>query len=258
MKAPIAFASSDIEILRQNTGRFDRRFKIGPAIWPFFDLLWIHAGTVELEIASAGVPVQLKAPNAVLLFPDTPFAGRSVSAQTEASICHFRMPGEFEPGCIQPRGEECFALQAMVGLSLRLAREGAGMTRRTRLLDAILDGFSGENPQVAIESRVDRAWRLAGDRLEHVRGLKDVAVQVGLSESAFRAAHRAQNEVPAGRSLTALRIATAEKLLATTPMTLAEVAKAVGYGHAETLSHSFSQAHGISPGDWRRRQAPFA
>lgn len=252
------FSVDGLEIIRQDSGRFDRRFAVGPVAWPHFDLLWIHQGTVSLEFDADDRPMTLSAPDGVLVFPETGFAGRAITAHAESSICHFRLPGHWPPGHRRPRRSEAMILQSMIGLSLRLAAEGADMARRLRLIGAVLDGFAGtESPPVA-EGRIDRAWRLAAERLDRIRGLADVAAQAGLSESAFRAAHRAQRGTSAGAVLTALRISSAERLLATTALPLDDIAAAVGFGHAETLSHAFRRARGQSPGAWRRAQRPFA
>lgn len=246
------------EILRQETGRFDRRFRVDPIEWPHFDLLWIHTGQVYLEIGRPRAVQDLIAPIGVLLYPGTRFEGRSVSAHADASICHFRLEGIWMPGYQLPPAEDAFALQAMVAVSLKLARQKADTARRLRLLHAIVDGFESPQGATAQETRVDRAWRLTAEQLDRVRGLADVASRAGLSESAFRAEHRAKRGTSAGVVLTSLRLAAAERLLATTALTLSEIAAAVGYGHAETLSHAFRRSRGLSPGAWRRTQRPFA
>jgi len=246
------------EILRQESGQFDRRFRIDPIEWPHFDLLWIHAGKVSLAISGAQEMLDLIAPMGVLLYPGTRFEGRSLSAHADASICHFRLRGTWLPGHRLPPAEDAFALQAMVAVSLKLARQKADPARRLRLLHAIVDGFEAPQGGMEPENRVDRAWRLAAERLDRIRGLSDVASRAGLSESAFRAEHRAQHGTSAGVVLTSLRLAAAERLLATTALTQSDIAAAVGYGHAETLSHAFRRSRGLSPGAWRRTQRPFA
>lgn len=246
------------KILRQESGRFDRRFRIEPIVWPHFDLLWIHEGEISLTVEGVEDPLELTAPFGVLLYPGTRFEGRSVGARAEASICHFRLPGIWPPGYLLPSKQEALTLQAMILLSLTLAQQEVDAARRLRLLRAIVDGFGTPRGSVSPESRIDRAWRLAGERLDRIRGLTDVAAQAGLSESAFRSAHRAQRGTSAGATLTALRLSTAERLLATTASNLDDIAKAVGYGHAETLSHAFRRSRGLSPGAWRRAQRPFA
>ena len=65
----------------------------------------------------------------------------------------------------------------------------------------------------------------------------DVAALIGLRESALRTLHREVHGKPAGAHLRELRLSRAEALLATTGLTLTEIARQVGYGHAETLQH---------------------
>ncbi|MCH7345254.1 AraC family transcriptional regulator [Pelomonas sp. CA6] len=250
--------ASDITFLRQDSGRFDRRHAVGPVCWPHFDLLWLHEGRLRLQLDASRDTVELCAPDGVLLFPATPFSGQATTPHAEASICHFRLPTEHAPGWRRPRATEALALQAMVVLSLRLARQGAELRRRQRLLAAVLDGFGGEAAPAPADHRIDRAWRLAAERLHRIRGLSDVAAQAGLSESSFRASHRAWRGDSAGAALTALRLGRAEHLLATTRLSIAEIALAVGYGHAETLSQAFRRTRGLSPGAWRQAQRPFA
>lgn len=246
-----------LEILRQATGRFDRRFGIGPAEWPHHDLFWLHTGSVALSVG--GETVELRAPDGVWLPPRTAFHGHASSAHADASICHFRLTGTEGVGPIlRPAAAEAVAIQAMIVLSLRLAQGAAPLPRRQRLLAAILDGFSGANAATARENRVDLAWRLAAERLDRIRTLADVSAQVGLSESAFRALHRQARGEPAGAHLQELRLGTAERLLATSGLPLAEVARSVGYRHAETLSNAFRSTRGCPPGAFRRASRPFA
>ena len=114
-----------LDLIRRDSGRFDRRFPIGPVEWPHFDLLWIHEGQVALSIAGAATELAVTAPGGVLLLPATTFEGRASKAHAEASICHFRLPGDWPTGHLLPRPQEALTLQTMVALSLRLAGQGA-------------------------------------------------------------------------------------------------------------------------------------
>ncbi len=248
----------DIDILRQDTGRFDRRFQIGPALWPHHDLFWLHEGRIELSVEGVPEPVALAAPDGVLLFAGTRFSGRTLTPHAEASICHFRCePLTPQRTPLRPHPEDALPMQAMIVLSLRLAKEDAELLRRQRLLAAILDGFETMPSNRPADHRIDRAWRLVAERLDRIRGLTDAAAQAGLSESAFRAAHRARHGTPAGAHLIALRLERAERLLATTDLSISTIATAVGYGHAETLSHAMRRSRGRSPRDIRRSHRPF-
>lgn len=81
----------DITILRQEFGRFDNRFKFGPAKWPHHDLLWINEGAVKLWFGSEQEEVIVKAPAGLIIFPDTDFFGTA-----NASINHFKLSGAIE------------------------------------------------------------------------------------------------------------------------------------------------------------------
>jgi AraC-like DNA-binding protein len=50
----------------------------------------------------------------------------------------------------------------------------------------------------------------------------------------------------------------AEELLVSTDLTLAAIARAVGYGHASTLTAAFRQRRGMTPGEFRHWSNPFA
>lgn len=245
------------QILRQETGRFDRRYGIGPACWPHFDLLWIHGGAVTLRLGSQSH--DLRAPAGLLLFPGTTFEGRAMTPHAEASICHFEAEDLAGPGVLPLRTpQDSLDVQTMIALGVRLAMRGETADARIRLLAAVLDRFGPPQPDEAAGDRIDRAWRQARERLDRIRGLSDVAAQIGLSESAFRALHRATKGGSAGRHLRDLRLREAERLLATTTLSLGQIAATVGYSHAESMAHAFRTTRGLSPGLARRQARPFA
>ena len=74
-----------VKFLRQEAGKFDRRLSIGPAQWPHFDLLWIHAGEVQIDIGLSPTRLNLAAPAGLLILPNMAFSGRSISAAASAS-----------------------------------------------------------------------------------------------------------------------------------------------------------------------------
>jgi len=246
------------DILRQETGRFDHRFKVGPAQWAFWDLLWLHEGHLSLKLTGEGQRLDITAPGGVLIPPGTPFRGTAVNGAASASIAHFTSP-EMGDNVLQVPVRDRMHAMALIQLSLDYALRGEPMERRIRLLMAILDCFA--TPAADAETRVtrlDRTWREATAKLAEVRGVADVAAFAGLAESSFRAAHRAQLGGSAGKHLRNLRLAQAEKYLATTGFGLAEIASRVGYAHAETLAAAFKRSRGRTPGDYRRWCKRFA
>lgn len=251
--------SCELEILRQEIGRFDRRLPVGPAIWPHYDLLWIHEGSIELTAGRPANAIRLTAPDGILLAPDVPFAGRARSAIAIASVCHFRSATPcFSELFRQPSTQAVYQLQNMLHLSLRYARQKADMEKRRRLLAAIIDCFEVEAAPENGDPRLRTAWRFAQEHLAEIRTLDDVAATIGLRESSFRSLHRASHQMPAGRYLTALRLDQAERLLATSGETIAEIARAVGYCHPESLSQAFLRHRGQSPAAYRNSCKRFA
>ncbi|PXA96217.1 hypothetical protein DMC47_18065 [Nostoc sp. 3335mG] len=257
-------------VLREHRlGRFDRRMPIGPAQWDFHDLLWIHEGSVRLDVGGAE-DLTLSAPSGILILPGTAFAGSAIGGFATASICHFDWPAAGErglggPGYLLPRQNEALHVQAMLRLSLDLARgrHEPDLQRRRRLLLAMLDCF--EHPAAATSAEattgddgLERAWFHATRSLHKMRTLSDVAAVIGVHESALRARHRRQYRTSAGSHLREMRLRRAEDLLSTTRYTLSEIAQLVGYGHAETFIAAFHRSRGCTPGEFRHRSNPFA
>ncbi len=250
-----------MKLLRHAYGRFDRRLPIGPVTWPFYDLLWIHQGQAQIVFADTG-HITLTAPDGVLIHPDTPFSGQAIGAAATASVCHFRTEEPAPPGYLRAAPGDRLDLSALIRMALRLAADQPAATdRRIRLLQAILDGFAPEHAPPPMDRdaiRLARAWELAAQNLGTIRGLVDVAALIDLRESALRTLHRNVHGAPAGAHLRALRLAQADTLLATTGLTLTEIAQQVGYGHPETLNAAFRASRGMTPGAFRRHAQPFA
>ena len=246
------------QILHQDTGRFDRRFSVGPACWDFFDLLWLHEGAVQLQIGVTNDRLKLTAPDGVLIFPKTPFHGKAEGDFANASITHFRYDHGHDAGFQISNIDDALHIHNLIRLSLTYARRGEPDAKRQRLLLSILDCFSGKTPNTESDNRVENAWQQARRKLDRVRGLGDVAAFAGLSESAFRASHRQQMKGAAGFFLRDMRLIETERLLATTGLNLREISKMVGYRHPESLSAAFSKSRGQTPGAYRKWCRRFA
>jgi AraC-like DNA-binding protein len=244
-------------------GRVNRRMPIGPVRLPFHDLFWIHEGAVSLTFTEQGTTLDLVAPAGVLILPDTLFRGATSGAFATASICHFEMATETDgPGWLLPHPHEALHVQNMLKLAMELARRELAdeLPRRKRLLLALLDSFKpAASAAVAdADGRLAAAWRQAGQNLHRMRTLSDVAALLGVSESTLRAMHRQTWHTPAGEHLRELRLRRAEELIVSTDKTLVEIAEAVGYRHAATLSAAFRERRGKTPGQYRRWSNPFA
>jgi len=250
------------QILRQEAGRFDRRFGVGPARWPHFDLLWIHDGAVDLKLGKDKERVELRGPAGVLIAPDTPFSGAVIGEFANASVCHFATrtvaPGLLPSGYLRHGQADSVYLQNLIQVSLALARRGTVTERRSQLLTGILVFFLSAEKAIEGDSRFADAWAQAEDRIDMVRGLADVAAMAGMSESAFRALHRRSRRTTAGVHLREARLRRAEQLLSTTGRTIIEISLNVGYTHPESFIAAYRKARGRTPGAFRKWRNRFA
>jgi AraC-like DNA-binding protein len=253
----------DIALGDHRFGRVNRRMPIGPVRWPFHDLFWIHEGSARITFPEHDATLDLMAPAGVLILPGTLFRGATIGAFATASICHFELAGaEEHPGWLMPHPGEALHLQNVIKLAMELARHNRPeeLARRKRLLLTLLDGFAAlaHATSTTVDGRLATAWRQAGQNLHRMRTLADVAALLGISESTLRAMHRDAWDTSAGEHLRELRLTRAEELIVSTDKTLAEIAEAVGYRHAATLSAAFRSRRGKTPGEYRRWSNPFA
>lgn len=252
----------DLTLGEHRFGRVNRRMPIGPVRWPFHDLFWLHEGAARLTFPELSETLDLKAPAGVLILPGTLFGGANTGPFATASICHFEVAGHAgAPGYVLPHADEVLPLQNMVKLAIELARHDRpdDLPRRKRLLLALLDGFATDRAAAAAtDDRLAMAWRQASMNLHRMRTLADVAALLNLSESTLRAMHRAAWGTSAGEHLRELRLTRAEELMVDTDQSLSEIATAVGYRHATSLSAAFRARRGKTPGEYRRWSNPFA
>lgn len=258
------YETETMELRDHRFGRINRRMPIGPARWPFHDLFWIHEGRAALVFPEMGARLELVAPAGVLILPETLFQGAAVGAFSTASICHFSLGAAATgPGYVLPNPDEALHLQNLIRLAMHLARRNRAddLPRRKRLLTALLDGFDlggSTASSTPDEDRLTIAWTQAGQNLNRMRTLADVAALLGISESALRAMHRKAWDTSAGEHLREMRLQRAEELLAATDKPLSAIATEVGYGHASTLAAVFRKRRGKTPAEFRRWSNPFA
>ena len=251
-----------VNIIRQASGRFDRRHIVGPIDWPHFDLLWIHQGSVILQIGDEPNRLTLQAPTGILICPNTYFKGRAIDQFALASICHFSatFPIKQHQTHFLPNKQDELHLQNLVQLSFNYNNRKTPELIRHRLLQTIIDNFLVEDIgfDSDIDGRVEQAWLHALQHLDKIRSLTDVANVIDLSESSFRALHSNMSPTSAGRYLQNMRLDKAEQLLMTTGDKIVEIASAVGYSHAESFSSAFTKSRGLSPTKYRKSGKIFA
>ncbi|MCC8943545.1 helix-turn-helix transcriptional regulator [Bradyrhizobium sp. Arg62] len=99
-----------------------------------------------------------------------------------------------------------------------------------------------------------RATELLAENLDGSLSLADVAAECELSASHFSRAFVQSMGMPPHRWLQKQRIEKAKSLLASSTISLAEIARMAGFGDQSHFSRVFSQIMGTSPGTWRRIQ----
>ncbi len=110
--------------------------------------------------------------------------------------------------------------------------------------------------QVAHREPLREVQRLIDEHPEADLSVPALAAAAHLSPRQFTRAFTAETGVPPGRYVDRVRLETARRLLEETTDGVAEVARAAGYGTAETMRRAFIQALGVAPAEYRRRFTP--
>ncbi len=238
-----------LSFLRQGTGVFNARNRIGPCVWPHFDLLAIHRGTVAVSLLG-GSEFALGPRQAILIFPETPFAGYALSTSARASAQHFALGDEeLGPACHvldQLRGRRRGHLLLRGGWNvdverdLRRAiaigdpgRDQHKTAQRTALLVLLLSALQvaavparpGPPPPPALEALVQ--WlRL---RMDQETALSEMARQADLSTNRFIEVFRRHYATTPVRFFMGMRMHEAQRLLAETSVPIKDVARRIGF-----------------------------
>jgi AraC-like DNA-binding protein len=101
---------------------------------------------------------------------------------------------------------------------------------------------------------VGRALGKLHDRPEQDWSLDSLAREVGMSRSVLAERFTLLVGVPPMQYLARWRMQLVSTLLASTTMTLAEIAARVGYGSEAALSRAYKRCVGVAPADYRRRK----
>ena len=100
-------------------------------------------------------------------------------------------------------------------------------------------------------SALERAIRYLEVRIDGNIRVDELAAIVGLSSSHLSALFRRSTGVGPGAFHTSLKMARARGMLDTTSMSIAEIARGVGYSDPLYFSRHFRRIHGMSPTEYR-------
>ncbi|WP_246249896.1 MULTISPECIES: helix-turn-helix domain-containing protein [Actinomadura] len=114
-------------------------------------------------------------------------------------------------------------------------------------------GREADDPvDAATERAVEDAIEIMREKLgEHIT-VDDLARATMFSRFHFSRAFQRITGMSPGRFLSAMRIQEAKRLLLGSPRPVAEIARLVGYPGADAFVAGFSEAVGLSPGEYRR------
>jgi transcriptional regulator GlxA family with amidase domain len=106
------------------------------------------------------------------------------------------------------------------------------------------------------DPRLFRALEALFERPQSAWSVERLAVIAGMSRSAFAASFERAFGRPPMTMLKVVRLRKAGQLLATTPLQVSEVARAVGFSSRSNFSQAFSKLHGMDPTAFRQRSRP--
>ena len=232
-----------------------------------FYLQYMASGEMDMELG--GVQAVLRPGEAVLHFPHTAYryAMRGEStvvyywvhftgfcAESIARQCGFANQEPVHAGAhgsITVRFESlfrdfverdaCFELSACAGVLALLAE----IARRARM-----DGGAG-----AADERVSRSIAYMHRAYGQPLSVAEMAAHVHLSESRFRHLFHQRTWLAPMEYLIQLRLSHARRLMAETALSIAEIARAVGYEDPFYFSRLFRQKMGAPPTEFRRSGA---
>jgi AraC-like DNA-binding protein len=162
-------------------------------------------------------------------------------------------------------GSDDDMLEHLVKLALAesLARRAGGECVLARLSELLfvevvrrhLASLPPEHPGWLAGLRDDSIGRVLGklhDRPAHAWRLDELAREVGLSRSVLAERFTHFVGIPPMQYLAQWRVQLAATLLASTSLSLSEIAGRVGYGSETALSRAYKRWVGVAPADWRR------
>jgi AraC-like DNA-binding protein len=252
-------------------GHLEPGSRLGPARWPYFDLLAVHAGSLEMTIAAAE-PATISAGDALLLFPDTPFHGQCVE-RCQFSVQHFELPDSTNPGvfpalfaallpCRSGFERYRFAcpgpLERDIERAVRLAltdQTDAIHELRVAQLMLLLGELTARVP--GLRARVAAEWQPLLEWIEtHLSkpvSLAQMARVMDMSTSRFRARFREEFGMPPGQYVKQRRLEESCRLLRETSLPIKTIAHRAGYRELPNFYRAFRQTTDLSPAEYRRR-----
>jgi len=261
-----------IQCLKNAYGEFNESQKIGPAIWPHLDLIFIHKGQVLIRLMDTE-KVLLHSGQAILIYPETPFRGHSVTPVTKVSVHHFNIgPDEsnlrtaLKSFVNRKHGFETFlhrpaaSLERDITRVTKLAYESpspliqemrAAVMRLviTQLMIANSEKYPASFRETKFQALIDWLGENVGKNIT----LDEMAVQVNFSASHFLAIFKSELGTSPGNYFLSMRMNEAARLLRETLLPIKEVARRMGYAELPHFYRAFKSLCGMTPNTYRKK-----
>ena len=267
-----------IEIVLSSYGQFNRDRPVGPAMWPHFDLLFIHAGEISIEINESD-PIAVRRGQGVLIFPETSFYGESVTEQTKASVHHFILREDaaessqtvFQKFLGRKRGFEFLdtggnsLIDRDLDRSLRLREQPSSKLTQAMQCNLLCLAFaqlqvaskpvpssSARKMQILLRKLV--AW--LSDNLAQSFSVDEMASKVALSGSHLRRVFRAEYGVGPAHFFQEMKMREARRLLRESALPIKAISSQLGFNDLAHFYRSFKKHTEMAPAEYRDRNCP--
>ncbi len=265
--------ASIMKLLRCDYGEFIQQQVIGPIIWPFFDLLVIHQGQIEIIIAD-GTQFSLTQGEAVLIYPNTHFSGKGLSEKSLASVQHFSLSSQdddFSISHLSPlmplsNGARSYSLDSLViadierSLTYNQTLLPADYVEQIQvaLLHLILTQLNYQKANAFPNSKFKIPFSQLIDsflaRPHQSINIENMAAKVNISLSHFRAEFFKIYGEPPVRYLLSLRIKLACQLLVQGQLPIKSISATLGYQDTSYFYRHFQKIMKTTPSLYRKQR----
>lgn len=266
-----------MEIKRNSHGYFYREKPVKSVLWPFFDLLVVHHGCVD--VCADNKYYELTANSCLLIFPHTRFSIATPFESCAASVHHFQLASEEYTGAFSHLNK--FNTRINDAFFCRFAGKRQLITDIERLLacenqfpdQGHLDAFKVNLLNLILLQLIQKPTKKVPTYTKHQMAIEQLiyqakqqpsfslnvdqmAKQVNLSASHFRAIFQGDyNESPLAY-FQRLKMQHACRLLTNTQAPIKSISLDLGYDEVSYFYRHFKKHMGVTPRTFRSKQVP--
>lgn len=264
---------TEMKLHRCSYGEFSQNQIIGPITWPFFDLLVIHQGQVEINIDNKA-QYKLACGEALLIFPNTYFAGKVLSKTSLASVQHFSLKSSGNDLSLlhlssldqQSHGAKYFPIDSLLiaDIERSLAYNKTLLPvdyvekMQTNLLHLILGQLAYQKHDVLSDSKYKKQLNQIVDSFivspDKSINIEDMAAEIHLSTSHFRSEFFKCYDEPPQRYLLRLKMKVACQLLTQGQLPIKSISATLGYESTSYFYRHFKKIMKTTPLQHRRKK----